>query len=117
VSVSLSNQCYEMAIHLISSEILTSSTDHLNHALLSLLASSDSSSEEEDLLYLFFLKKVYKCCVVQNKCFNFIPQAQIASDEEQLMKVVYKAYMEILSYPSSILTRVTFVLKGIHGFD
>ena len=64
VSVSLSNQCYEMAIHLISSEILASSADLSNHALLSLLASSDSSSEEEDLLYLFFLKKVYKCCVI-----------------------------------------------------
>ena len=64
VSASLSNQCYEMAIHLISSEILASSADHSYPEMLSLLASSDSSSEEEDLLYLFLLKKVYKCCVI-----------------------------------------------------
>ena len=42
-------------------------------------------------------------CDMHDKCCNFFPQAQIASDEERLMQVVFKAYMEILSYPSSIL--------------
>jgi hypothetical protein len=62
ISSHLSQQSFEMAIHLIASEILNSSGRHhnTNFMLASFMESSDSesSTEEDDLLYLALLKQV-----------------------------------------------------------
>ena len=57
-------------------------------------------------------------CDMHDTCCNFFPQAQFASDEERLMQVVYKAYMEILHYPSSILRPYqSHIRTERYGFD
>ena len=59
ISATLSRQSYEMAIHLIASEVLN--TSNIDQEILSMLSrlSSDSSSEDEDeMMYLILLKQV-----------------------------------------------------------
>jgi hypothetical protein len=61
ISATLSRQSYEMAIHLIGTEILNASNSENNQEILNMMSrlSSDSSSEDEDeMLYLVLLKQV-----------------------------------------------------------
>jgi len=87
ISATLSRQSYEMAIHLIGTEILNASNRNQDVLSMMSMLSSDSSSEDEDeRMYLVLLQ-----------------QAQSASDDERLISLVYEAYKEILRLPSAIL--------------
>ena len=99
----LASLTYEMGIVAIIDELLGLRTQNTNlDLILSDILEDSSSSDEEDEYWVFLIKQVCNP-LLNNECKKNCCQAQQGADDERMMILIQRIFLEISNHPDQIL--------------